>query len=149
MGRAGFWNIAANLLLPIINSGRNQKQVAAERARTEASVGQYERTVLTALREVEDGLVGVQRSREEAEAAARAAVAARLAVGLAADRYEGGVDTYLSLLDAQRTQLDAEMQESQLQRQQRVAVVSLYKALGGGWDPVTDSLTLPRPRAGR
>jgi outer membrane protein TolC len=70
-------------------------------------------------------------------------------VGLAADRYESGVDNYLSLLDAQRTQLDAELQESQLQRQQRVAVVSLYKALGGGWDPVTDSLALPQPSAAR
>jgi outer membrane protein, multidrug efflux system len=145
----GFFNIAGNLLQPLLNSGRNRKQVAAERARTEGSVGQYERTVLTAFREVEDGLVSVQRSREEAEAASRAAVAARLAVGLAADRYEGGVDTYLSLLDAQRTQLDAELQESQLQRQQRVAVVQLYKALGGGWDPVTDSLAMPPRRAGK
>jgi len=148
-GGTGFFNIAGNLLQPLLNSGRNRKQVAAERARTEGSVGQYERTVLTAFREVEDGLVSVQRSREEAEAASRAAVAARLAVGLAADRYEGGVDTYLSLLDAQRTQLDAELQESQLQRQQRVAVVQLYKALGGGWDPVTDSLAMPPRRAGK
>jgi multidrug efflux system outer membrane protein len=147
----GFWNIAGNLLQPLLNSGRNHKQVAAERARTEAAVGQYEQTVLTALREVEDGLVGVQRLREEAEAAGRASVAARLAVGLAGDRYEGGVDTYLNLLDAQRTQLDAELNESQLQRQQRVAVVQLYKALGGGWDPVTDTLALPAPahRGGR
>jgi multidrug efflux system outer membrane protein len=139
----GFWNIAGNLLLPIINSGRNAKQVAAERARTEAGVGQYERTVLTAFREVEDGLVGVQRLREEAAAAGRAAEAARRSVVLAGLRYQGGVDNYLNLLDAQRTQLDAELQESELQRQHRVAVVQLYKALGGGWDPVTDSLTLP------
>jgi multidrug efflux system outer membrane protein len=142
----GFWNIAGNLLLPIINSGRNRKQVAAERARTEAAVGAYERTVLTAFREVEDGLVGVQRLREEAAAAGRAAEAARRAVTLAGMRYEGGVDNYLNLLDAQRTQLDAELQESELQRQQRVAIVQLYKALGGGWDPVTDSLALPPPK---
>jgi multidrug efflux system outer membrane protein len=98
---------------------------------------------------VEDGLVSVQRLREEAEAAGRASVAARLAVGLAGNRYEGGVDTYLNLLDAQRTQLDAELQESQLQRQQRVAVVQLYKALGGGWDTVTDTLALPTPKKPR
>ena len=67
-------------------------------------------------------------------------------MGLAGDRYEGGVDTYLNLLDAQRTQLDAQLQESQLERQQRVAVVRLYKALGGGWDPVTDTLALPPPK---
>jgi multidrug efflux system outer membrane protein len=139
----GFWNLAGNLLQPLINSGRNRKQVAAERARTEAAVGAYERTVLNAFREVEDGLIAVQRFREEAEAAGRAATAARQSVVLAGARYEGGVDNYLNLLDAQRTQLDAELQESELQRQQRVAVVQLYKALGGGWDPVTDTLALP------
>ena len=142
----GFWNIAGNLIQPIINHSRNRKQVAAERARTEAAVGQYENAVLNAFREVEDGLTDVQRLREEADAASRAATAATLAVGLAADRYEGGVDTYLTLLDAQREQLNAQLQESQLQRQQRVAVVRLYKALGGGWDPVTDSLALPPPK---
>jgi multidrug efflux system outer membrane protein len=144
-----FWNIAANLLQPILNSGRNLKQVAAERARTEAAVGQYERTVLTAFQEVEDGIVSVQRLREEAEAASRAATAARRSVVLAGKRYEGGVDNYLNLLDAQRTQLDAELQESDLQRQQRVAVVRLYRALGGGWDAVTDTLALPRPKEER
>jgi multidrug efflux system outer membrane protein len=143
----GFFNIAANLLGPIINSGRSGKQVAAERARTEAAVGQYERTVLIAFQEVEDGLVSVQRLREEADAAARAATAARRSVVLAGKRYEGGVDNYLNLLDAQRTQLDAELQESQLQQQQRVAVVQLYRALGGGWDAVTDTLALPLPKS--
>ena len=110
-------------------------------------MGQYERTVLTAFQEVEDGLVSVQRLREEADAAARAATAARRSVVLAGKRYEGGVDNYLNLLDAQRTQLDAELQESQLQQQQRVAVVQLYRALGGGWDAVTDTLALPLPKS--
>jgi multidrug efflux system outer membrane protein len=142
----GFFNIAANLFLPILNSGRNAKQVNAERARTEAALGVYERTVLTAFREVEDELVSVQRFREEAEAATRAATAARRQVVLAGLRYEGGVDNYLNLPDAQRALLDAELNESSLQRQQRVAVVRLYKALGGGWDAVTDTLALPPPR---
>jgi hypothetical protein len=99
--------------------------------------------VLTAFREVEDGLVGVQSLRDEADAAGRAAEAARLAVGLATLRYEGGVDSYLNLLDAQREQLTAELLESQLVRLQRVSVVSLQGA-GGGWDPVTDT---PRCRS--
>jgi len=67
-------------------------------------------------------------------------------VVLAGKRYEGGVDNYLNLLDAQREQLDAELQESSLQREQRVAIVRLYRALGGGWDPVTDTLALPPPK---
>lgn len=139
----GFFNIAANLFMPLLNSGRSAKQVAAERARTEAALGQYEKTVLTAFAEVEDGLVAVQRLREEADAAGRAAAAARRTVLLAGLRYEGGVDNYLNLLDAQRELLDAELNESSLQRQQRVAIVRLYKALGGGWDAATDTLALP------
>jgi len=142
----GFFNIAANLFMPLLNSGRNAKQVNAERARTEAALGLYEKTVLTAFQEVEDGLVSVQRLREEAEAATRAATAARRSVVLAGLRYEGGVDNYLNLLDAQRALLDAELNESSLQRQQRVAVVRLYKALGGGWDAVTDTLAIPPKR---
>jgi len=64
---------------------------------------------------------------------------------LAADGYHGGVDSYTTLLDAQRVLGDAELGESSVQRQQRVAVVQLYRALGGGWDPVTDSLSIPHP----
>ena len=145
----GFWRVAPNLLQPVINTGRNRRQIAAERARTEAAIGQYQKTVLTAFREVEDELVAVQRLREEAEAAGRASTASRRSVLLAGLRYEGGVDNYLTLLDAQRAQLDAELQESGLQRQYRVAVVQLYKALGGGWDPVTDTLAMPLPKRGR
>ena len=138
-----YTRIAANLLQPVIEHGRNRKQVEAERARTEEAVGRYEKAVLTAFQEVEDGLVAVRRLRDETQAAARAATAARLAVTLATARYEGGVDTYLNLLDAQRSQLNAELLESQVRRQYRVAMVQLYKALGGGWDPETDRLAVP------
>ena len=143
-GGASFWNLGANIFLPLLNRSNNLKTVAAERARTEAAVGQYEKVVLTAFAEVEDGLVAVQRLGEEAAAAGRAAVAAGQAVKLAELRYEGGVDDYLNLLDAQRSLLDTELQESALKREHRVAVVRLYKALGGGWDPTTDSLAVPR-----
>ncbi|PYO92369.1 MAG: transporter [Gemmatimonadetes bacterium] len=141
----GFWHLATNVLLPIINSGRSGKQVQVERARTEASVARYDAVVLNAFREVENGLVEVQQLQIEVGASVRQVAAARRAVVLAADRYQGGVDSYTTLLDAQRVLGDAELGESSLQRQQRVAVVQLYRALGGGWDPVTDSLSVPHP----
>jgi multidrug efflux system outer membrane protein len=142
----GFWNLAANLFQPLINRGRNLKQVAAERARTEAAVALYEKAVLQAFREVEDGLEAVERLQEEADAGRRSVAAARRTVELATLRYEGGVDNYLNLLDAQRVLLDAELNTSNTVRRQKVAVVQLYKALGGGWDPVTDTLAMP-PKA--
>jgi multidrug efflux system outer membrane protein len=139
----GFWNLAVNLFQPILNSGRSKKQVELERARTEGAVAQYEAAVLTAFREVEDALVAVRQLQIQVEASGRQVEAARRAVELAGDRYQGGVDSYLTLLDAQRVLFDAELDESGLQRQQRVSMVQLYKALGGGWDTVTDSLALP------
>ncbi|HWC73660.1 MAG TPA: efflux transporter outer membrane subunit, partial [Gemmatimonadales bacterium] len=141
----GFWHLATNVLLPIINAGRSGKQVQLERARTEAAVAQYDQVVLNAFREVENGLVALQQLQIEVGAAVRRVAAARRAVALAGDRYQGGVDSYTTLLDAQRVLSDAELGESGLQRQQRVAVVQLYRALGGGWDPVTDTLAIPHP----
>ena len=142
----GFWNLFGNVLLPILNAGRSGKQVALERARTEAALAHYDQVVLGAFREVEDGLVALQQLQIQVDAAVRQVAAARRAVSLAADRYHGGVDSYTTLLDAQRIQADAELGESSLQRQQRVAVVQLYRALGGGWDPVTDTLAVPHPQ---
>jgi len=141
----GFWHLATNVLLPIINSGRSGKQVQVERARTEAAVARYDNVVLNAFREVENGLVALQQLQIEVGASVRQVAAARRALVLAADRYHGGVDSYTTLLDAQRVLGDAELGESSVQRQQRVAVVQLYRALGGGWDPVTDSLAVPHP----
>lgn len=141
----GFWHLATNVLLPILNAGRSGKQVQLERARTEAAVATYDKIVLDAFREVEDGLVALEQFQIQVGAAVRQVAAARRAVVLAADRYQGGVDNYTTLLDAQRVLADAELGESGLQRQQRVAVVQLYRALGGGWDPVTDTLALPHP----
>jgi len=141
----GFWHLATNVLLPILNAGRSGKQVQVERARTEAAVARYDQVVLNAFAEVENGLVELQQLQIQVGAAVRQVAAARRAVVLAADRYQGGVDSYTTLLDAQRVLGDAELGESSVQRQQRVAVVQLYRALGGGWDPVTDSLAIPHP----
>jgi multidrug efflux system outer membrane protein len=148
-GGASFWNLGANIFLPLLNRSNNLKTVAAERARTEAAVGQYEKVVLTAFQEVEDGLVSIQRLSEETQAAGRASLAAGQAVKLAELRYEGGVDNYLNLLDAQRSLLETELQVSSLMAEHRIAVVRLYKALGGGWDPHTDSLAVPRHKGGQ
>ena len=132
--------------MPILNARRSGKQVAVERARTEAAVARYDQVVLEAFREVEDGLVALQQLQIQTDAAGRQVAAARRAVEIAADRYQGGVDSYTTLLDAQRVLADAELRESALQRQERVAVVQLYKALGGGWDPQTDVMTMPAPK---
>lgn len=72
----GFWNLAANLFAPILNSGRNRRQVQVERARTEGAVARYDQIVIGAFREVEDGLIALEQLQIEVAAAGRQ-VAAR------------------------------------------------------------------------
>jgi multidrug efflux system outer membrane protein len=134
---ASFWNIGANLLGPIFNFGKNKAQVEVERARTEQLLHQYELAVLQGFREVEDALVAIRTFREEHAARTRLVTAAQNAVRLSRARYDSGFTNYLEVLDLERSLFSAELAASQTLQQQLVSVVQLYKALGGGWSPMT------------
>jgi len=129
----GFLNLGANLLGPIFNAGKNERRVEIEVARTEQLLNQYEQTILTAFREVEDALVANYTYRDEYEARRRQVESATNAANLSWVRYEGGMTSYLEVLDLQRSQFSAELQASAALQQQLASVVQLYKALGGGW----------------
>jgi multidrug efflux system outer membrane protein len=134
-GNSDFWNVGANIFAPIFNAGRNRNRVAIERARTEQALLFYEQTVQRAFLEVEDALVAVRTYRDEHAARRRQVDAARSAAVLSRARYDGGVTSYLEVLDIERSLFSAEIAESQTQRQFIVAIIDLYKALGGGWNP--------------
>lgn len=108
-------------------------QVAGARARTDTALAQYEQTVLRALEETEDALVTHARTREQLVHSADAAQASAVAASLARARYEGGLVDFLAVLDAERTQLEAEDRLAQSRTQAATSLVALYKALGGGW----------------
>jgi len=129
------WGISANLLGPIFDAGRNKARVEAEKARTEQLLNQYQLTVLRAFQEVEDALIDIRTYREEALARERQVVAARSAAELSRARYNGGVTSYLEVLESERSLFRAGLLASSTRRQQIVSVVVLYKALGGGWVP--------------
>jgi multidrug efflux system outer membrane protein len=131
------WSLNASLLSPIFDAGRNRSRVEAEIARTEQVLLQYENTVLRAFQEVEDALVGIRTYRDEALARQRQMDAARSATELSRARYNGGVTSYLEVLESERSLFRAELLTSSVRRAQLVSVVLLYKALGGGW--VTDA----------
>ena len=130
-----FWSFGGGILQPLFNSGRNRDRVAAEVARTEQALLNYEQTVLRAFAEVEDALVAVRTYRREHEARVRQVVAARNAARLSRARYDGGVTSYLEVLDIERSLFNAELSESQTLRLYINSVIELYKALGGGWTP--------------
>jgi outer membrane protein, multidrug efflux system len=133
LGDAGTFRYAVGPLVswPLLNLGRVKAQVDQSRARAEAADAQYAQTVLRALQEVETGLsryrtsrARVDRIRDAAEASARAADLARL-------RFEGGVADFLQVLDAERTQLDAEDQLAQAHTDAATSYAALFQALGG------------------
>jgi multidrug efflux system outer membrane protein len=134
-GNSDFWNVGANIFAPLFNAGRNRNRVAIERARTEQALLSYEQTVRRAFLEVEDALVAVRTYRDEHAARRRQVEAARSAAVLSRARYDGGVTSYLEVLDIERSLFSAELAESETQRQSIIAIIDLYKALGGGWNP--------------
>lgn len=129
------WNIGANFFAPLFNAGQNKRRVEIEVARTEQLLNQYELAVLQAFREVEDALAAVRTLREERAARDMQIRAARSAAFLSRARYDGGVTSYLEVLESERSLFRTELSHSEVRRSQLVAVVDLYKALGGGWLP--------------
>jgi multidrug efflux system outer membrane protein len=123
----------AGVSVPLFTGGRlsNQKRVAE--ARAEQARNQYQQSVLVALREASDALVGVRTARDEVAAQQTQAQALRQALRLAELRYQSGISNYLEVLEAQRSLFDAELALSQAQLRQLSAAVELYRALGGSW----------------
>jgi multidrug efflux system outer membrane protein len=127
------WGISANLFGPIIDAGRNKSRVEAEIARTEQLLSNYQLTVLRSFQEVEDALIEIRTYLAEADAREAQVVAATSAATLSRARYDGGVTSYLEVLESERSLFRAELLASSTRREQVVSIVSLYKALGGGW----------------
>jgi multidrug efflux system outer membrane protein len=113
--------------------GRVQAEVAGSRARADAALASYERTVLRALEETENALITHARTRDSLSDAAAAAAASQTAARIARTRYEGGVADFLDVLDAERTQLADEDRLAQSRTDAATSLVAVYKALGGGW----------------
>ena len=116
---------------PALNLGRVKARVDASQARAAEAEAQYSQTVLRALQEVETGLSRYRTSRTRVERIGDAAAASARAADLARLRFEGGVADFLQVLDAERTQLDAEDQLAQAHTDAATSYAALYKALGG------------------
>jgi len=129
------WGLSAGLLAPVFNAGRNKRRVEVEIARTEQALLTYEQTVLQALQEVEDSLISVETFEREFLARSSQEKAAASAAKLSRARYDGGVTSYLEVLESERSLFRSELLSSSTHREQLVSYVTLYKALGGGWTP--------------
>jgi len=127
------WNFAPQVSQPIFAGGRIKSGVRLAEAQQRAALAQYEKSIQIAFKEVSDALVAHQRQRESREEQENLVSALRDRRQLAYTRYQGGVDTLLNALDADRDLFQAELALSQTRLNELLSVVQLYKALGGGW----------------
>jgi multidrug efflux system outer membrane protein len=127
------WNLFASLLQPIFEGGKNTARVEMRESQQRQALYAYQRTLLNALREVEDSLVGLRSAGQQRQALGERVVAGRKVLELSELRYKGGVADYLEVLDAQRSLFDAEIGEAEAASDHMKSLIRLYKALGGGW----------------
>ena len=133
-GRQGIYALGAGLTAPIFNAGRIRANITASDARLAQVAASYEQAFLTSLEEVENAYVAYTSARQRREDLRQAVDAARRAYRVADAFYRRGVTDFLSVLDAQRAKLSAEDEQAKAETAVTVAMVTLYRAFGGGWD---------------
>ena len=118
---------------PIFNAGRTRSGVQlAEAVQREALVN-YQRVIYTAFRDVADSLTEYTKTSQQRTEQERLVAALRASSQLSTERYQGGLDSYLPVLDAQRNLFQGELDLAQLRERELASIVQLYRALGGGW----------------
>jgi len=133
-GPSRLWQVGPTVTLPIFHGGRLRANLQASEAKEQQALVQYRKSIQQAFREVDDALIFHGKAREIRLERERRVQAARQALTLANLRYANGVSSYLDVLDTQRQLFSAETDLALITRDQLVAVVQLYKALGGGWE---------------
>lgn len=116
-----------------LDLGRVRARIAASDASAETQLALYEGSVLRALEETENALVAYARAQREGRHLADSSAASTRAAELARLRFEGGAADFLHVLDAQRSQLEAEDRLAQSQTRTATALIAVYKSVSGGW----------------
>jgi multidrug efflux system outer membrane protein len=141
-GPASFWDIVApGLTQPIFNAGRLRAGVRAAEALKQEALLTYKKSIQQAFQDVSDSLVSVQRFREVRIESGKQVPALSQQTDLAYQRYYGGVTPYLEVLDSDRQLFESELRLTQDRANELLAVIALYRALGGGWQNGTEAVS--------
>lgn len=128
------WFVMGDLLQPLFAMGKNKAKLKAARARYEQEVYEYQKSVLTAFKEVNNAIVTIRKAKEVRLSYEKLEAAAKNYVHLSQLQYINGVTNYIDVLDAQRGYLDAQINLNNAVLDELLSAVYLYKALGGGAD---------------
>jgi multidrug efflux system outer membrane protein len=142
---SGTWTFVPQIRLPIFEGGRLTASLDAAKVQREISVAQYEKAIQAAFREVADALAERATLAEQLDARRKLVEATAASFQLSEARYKAGIDSYLGLLDAQRTLYGAELDLIGVRLSEAANRVALYKALGGGLDVAPGTEGMPAP----
>jgi len=132
-GPARVYTIAPTAIQSVFHAGQIRNQVRVTESQERQLLIDYQKTIYAALKETSDALVAFDRNREQRSQEEQLVQTLQTTVRLSELRYRGGLDSYLQVLDAQRNLFAGQLTLAQLRLQERLAVVQLYRALGGGW----------------
>ena len=133
-GPAGFWIFGSTLAQPIFTGGRLRSNVRLAEAQQQEAVLFYQETIQIAFRDVSDALVAYRKTQEFREQQQLLVNSAQDATRLSHMRYSGGVASYLEVLTNDTNYFSAELNLVQAQLNELLALVQLYRGLGGGWE---------------
>jgi NodT family efflux transporter outer membrane factor (OMF) lipoprotein len=131
------WSLVGSFAWTVFQGGAIRQNIEVQNALQEQALKQYEATILTALEEVENSLVAYADEQERRDTLTEATQSAQRAAELARDQYASGLIDFQTVLDAERSVLSFQDQVAQSKGQVTSNVISLYKALGGGWTAIT------------
>ncbi len=132
-GSAGLWTFAGTITQPIFNGGQIRSNVRLAEAQQQEAVLTYQQTIQGAFRDVSDALIAYQQDQEFLAQQELLARAAEDAAQLSGKRYQAGTTNYLEVLTNETNYLSAELGLAQARLNELLALVQIYKALGGGW----------------
>jgi len=139
------WSFGPGVSWPIFQGGRIRANIEVQNERQEQALIRYEQTIMQALADVETALVAFSSEQVYRRSVTEAVAANQRAVALANERYARGMEGFLNALQAQRSLFESEDQLVQSESIILANLVSLFKSLGGGWDPA--ELSLPEDPA--
>src|SRR5262245_54359233 len=144
-GKSSLWSYGARAAGPLFTAGQTTYLWKGAKVNTDAMRESYEGTVLNALREVSDALTARRQLALVREQQQKAVTALEESLKTARTRYSGGLANYLEVLNAQQQLYPAQLNLAQTRRDELLAVVALYRALGGGWSQNASEPSVPTP----
>jgi NodT family efflux transporter outer membrane factor (OMF) lipoprotein len=132
-GSAVLATATAGAAAPIFNAGRTRNNVELAEAIQREALLNYQRVIYGAFRDVADALASYSKTSQARLEQERLVGALRAATQLSTERYQGGLESYLPVLDAQRNLFQGELALAELRQRELASIVQVYRALGGGW----------------